>query len=382
LRSAAAIAAAGLLAFAGIGPVHLSAARSPGGSDRQEYRTIQKLAADKKYGDVKTRSARFFKAHPGSPHVPDVRLVLAEIEASPDEAISKYRAVVSRYPRYGRRHLAQYRICEIAFLQSKWDVLAREAREGQRLGKSPHDGKFGRYLVIALIHTGDYADAERECRRLIDTDHEYETMARSLLLLAHILRSASGFSREYIAAVRDIALGYAGSDAIQAVLYLLGEFYESRKMYDESYSAYSDLVSKYPGSPEAAEASRRMKGLMKHGPRRVAYLPGRKILDSTENIDIHPEKNLPEEDASAAFYSISVGPLASSRKAAELKGLLKEFDFLRTVKLRDGFALYVGRGPDEESALKLKVRLAEEYGINGRIVRISGDGDRSYIYGE
>ena len=72
----------------------------------------------------------------------------------------------------------------------------------------------------------------------------------------------------------------------------------------------------------------------------------------------------------------------SSRKAAELKGLLKEFDFLRTVKLRDGFALYVGRGPDEESALKLKVRLAEEYGINGRIVRISGDGDRSYIYGE
>ena len=77
-----------------------------------------------------------------------------------------------------------------------------------------------------------------------------------------------------------------------------------------------------------------------------------------------------------------MGPLASSRKAAELKGLLKDFDFIKTVKLKNGYALYVGRGPDEESALKLKIRLAEEYGINGRIVRISGDGERSYIYGE
>lgn len=382
MRSAAVIAAAVLLVFAAHQPGRLTAARKPGGSDKQDYRAIQKLAAKKKYGDVKIKSAVFFKAHPESALVPDVRLILADIETSPDEAISNYRTVAARYRRYGRRHYARYRICEITFLQSKWDVLAREAREGLHMGKSAYDGKFGRFLVIALIHTGDYAGAERECRRLIDTDHEYGTMARSLLLLAHILRSASGFSREYIATIRDMALGYADSDAIQAVIYLLGEFYENRQMHDESYSAYFDLVSKYPGSPEAAEASRRMKGLMKHNPRRVAYLPGKKILDGTEKIDIHPEKKLPEEDASAAFYSISVGPLASSKKATELKGLLKEFDYLRTVKLRDGFALYVGRGPDEESALKMKVRLAEEYGINGRIVRISGDGERSYIYGE
>jgi len=382
LRSAPAIAAACLLAIAAYQPHRLSAARTSAGSDKQDFRAMQKLAAEKKYGDVKNKSSLFFKAHSESPLVPDVRLILAEIESSPDAAISKYRTVAAKYRHYGRRHYAQHRICEITFLQSKWDALAREAREGQRMGKSAYDGMFGRFLVIALIHTGDYAGAERECRRLIDTDHEYGAMARSLLLLAHILRSASGFSREYIATIRDMALGYADSDAIQAVLYLLGEFYENRQMYDESYSAYFDLVSKYPGSPEAAEASRRMKGLMKHNPRRVSYLPGKKILDTTEKIDIHPEKKLPEEDASTAFYSISVGPLPSSKKAAELKGLLKEFDFLRTVKLRDGFTLYVGKGPDEESALKMKVRLAEEYGINGRIVRISGDGERSYIYGE
>ncbi len=382
MRSVAVIAAACLLVFAAHQQGRLSAARGPGKSDKQDFRTIQKLAAEKKYGDVKKKSAGFFRDHPDSALVPDVRLILAEIEPSPDEAISKYRTVASKYRNYARRHYARYRICEILFLQSKWELLSREAREGQRVGNSAYDGKFGRFLVIALIHTGDYAGAERECRRLIDSDHEYGTMARSLLLLSHILRSASGFSREYIATIRDIALGYADSDAIQAVLYLLGEFYENRQMWDESYSAYHDLVSKYPGSPEAAEASRRMKGLMKHNPRRVAYLPDKKLLDGTEKIDIHPEKNLPEDDSSAAFYSISVGPLVSSKKAAELKVLLKEFDFLRTVKLRDGFALYVGKGTDEESALRMKVRLAEEYGINGRIVRISGDGERSYIYGE
>ena len=55
---------------------------------------------------------------------------------------------------------------------------------------------------------------------------------------------------------------------------------------------------------------------------------------------------------------------------------------MKMVRLKNGYALYVGKRPDEEAAMKLKMRLAEEYGINGRIVRISGDGQRSYIYGE
>ncbi len=382
MRKATIIIATGLLICAILPQLRLSGARKPENFDRQAFKTIQKLAAEKNHGAVKKESADFFKAHPKSVLVPDVRLILAELETAPREAISKYRTVVTKYRHYSKRPYAQYRICEITYLQSKWDILAREAADGRRLGKSAYDGKFSFFLINALIHTGDYAGAEHECRRLIDTDHEYRVMARSLLMMAHILHSTSGFSREYIATIRDIALGYADSDAIQAVLYLLGEFYENKRMYNESYSAYSDLVSKYPGSPEAAEASRRIKALMKHGPRCVIYLPGKKLLDTTDKIDIHPEKEMPEENVSSAFYSILVGPLDSSRKAAELKGLLKEFDFIKTVKLKDGFALYVGKGPDEESALKLKLRLAEEYGINGRIVRISGDGDRSYIYGE
>ncbi len=381
MRRAAVILSAALLSAALPGN-RLHGALKPGNSDRQDFNAIQKLVAGKNYDAIKRESAAFLKEHPGSSLVPDVRLILADIETSPAKSISKYRIVISKYNYYKKRDYARYRICEIAFLQSKWELLEQEAREGLRLGKSLYEGKFRHYLIIALAHTGDYSGAEKECRRLIDTDHNFRTLARSLLILSHILRSASGFSREYIATIRDIALGYAGSDAIQATLYLLGEFYEHRRMYDESYSAYFDLVSKYPGSPEAAEASKRIKSLTKHNPRRVSYLPGKKIVDDTDRIDISPETDMPEEEEPPVFYSISVGPLESARKAAELKALLKEFDFTRTVRLKSGYALYIGKGTDEAAALKLKVRLAEEYGINGRIVRISGDGGRSYIYGE
>ena len=160
-----------------------------------------------------------------------MRLILAEIETSPGEAIAKYRTVVTKYRNYKKRPYAQYRICEIISSSRSGTTWHGTPARGGGWEKAPIEGKFSFFLIIALIHTGDYAGAEKECRRLIDTDHDYHIMARSLLILAHILQITSGFSREYIATIREIALGYADSDAIQAALYLLGEFYENRRMY-------------------------------------------------------------------------------------------------------------------------------------------------------
>ena len=351
-------------------------------TDRQHYETIKKRAQERNSAAAKKESAAFFKTHPDSRLVPDVRLILADLEPSPDEATALYRTVVTRYPHFEKRPYAQYRVCEIAFLQSKWELLEREAREGLKLGATPYGGKFGFFLAMARIHGGDYAGAEQECRRLIETDHEYRSMARSLLVLSQVLRATTGFSRDYIGTLKDIAAGYGDSDAMPAALYFLGEFYESKRLYNEAYSAYTDLVSRYVGSPEAAEASRRLNAIMKNNPRRVFYLPGKKILDATDRIDIHPETDVPEQDKAAVFYAISVGPLDSAKKAAELKTLLRDFDSVRSVRLKNGYAIHVGRGGDEAAALKLKIRLAEEYGINGRIIRVSGVSGRSYIYGE
>ena len=103
---------------------------------------------------------------------------------------------------------------------------------------------------------------------------------------------------------------------------------------------------------------------------------------STESIDISPEKDAPEDTEATVYYAISVGPFNSMKIVNGIKKELVDFDQIKTVRLSSGYALYVGRCRDEESALELRVRLAEEVGINGRIVRISAGDRQSFIYGE
>jgi hypothetical protein len=369
-----------LSGIAGSGPAFSAETRRR--SEQQCIDAIRKHAKENDRDAVNKRAAEFFKDFPESKKVPDVRLILAEVETSPDESIAKYRVVATKYKYHTKRDYAQFRICEIEYLQSRWRDLITDSREGLKLGPGAYGDRFRFFLIIGLIRREDYDSAEKECRQLIDGNHDYQNMARSLLILSHIYRSTSGLSREYINIIRETAIGYGNADAYPAALFLLGEFYEQKRMYDESYSAYSDLALKYPGSPEAAEAAKRVQALMKHDPRRVFYLPGKKIVDNTETIAITPEMDVPEKNGSSSFYSISVGPFPSLKNAKEIKSLLKEFEFIKTIRLKSGYSLYVGKSPDEESAMKLKMRLAEEYGINGRLVRISGDGQRSYIYGE
>ncbi len=347
-----------------------------------EFDRIVRLMKDNRSDEARTLSFRFLKSFPKSHTVPDVKLILADTERSPDRALTRYREVIDTYRSYPRRDYALFRMCEIHHLLARWRNLESAAEEGCAIKGTPHYDEFAIFLVIALMQSGRYARAEQECRRLIERNHDYETLARSLLLLAQINRRATGFSRDYIATIRQISLGYTKSEALPATLFLLGEFYEYRKMHDEAYSAYTDLLTRFPDSPEAAEASKRMPAVIRHNPHRVSYIPGTTIVDATEPLDIHPEMEIPEDHASSPFYSISIGPFDNAADARDIRRVLRSFDFLQTIRLRRGYAIYAGRASDEESALKLKIRLAEEFGINGRIIRISGNGRQSYIYGE
>jgi tetratricopeptide (TPR) repeat protein len=314
--------------------------------------------------------------------LPDVHLIIAETESSPAKAVERYRVISDRYRSYPRLDLVLLRMCELHFLQSRWRDLEATAREGLSIRNNSHYDDFAVFYVISLIRRGSYNRAERECRRLIERNHEYESLARNLLILAYIDRRSSGFSRDYIATLRQIASGYPESDAHPATLYMLGEFYEQKKMYDQSYSAYGDLLRRFPESPEATSASQRIHAILQHRPRRVPYLPDQGTIENTDLIDIRPDRELPERNDEAPFYSISIGPFDTAGGAKKIRGLLESFEFLQTVRLRRGYVVYVGRVPDNDSALELRIRLAEEFGINGRIVRIAGDGRRSYIYGD
>ncbi len=347
-----------------------------------EFRRIESLLKSGSAVEARNLSLRFIESFPRSPHVPDAHLVIAETESSPEKAVSRYRTITRRYRSYPRLDHVLFRVCEIHFLQARWSDLEDAARDGMSLRDNSHYDDFALFLVISLIRRGNYNRAEGECRRLIERNHEYESLARSLLILAYIDRRSSGFSRDYITTLRQIATGYPESDAHPATLYMLGEFYEQKKMYNESYSAYSDLLGRFPESPEAAVAQGRIHAIIRHSPRRVPYLPDRGIIERTETLDIRPHEEVPERDETASFYSISIGPFDTAGGVKKIRVLLGSFDFLQTVRLRRGYVLYVGRVPDNESALELRIRLAEEFGINGRIVRIAGEGRRAYIYGD
>ena len=55
---------------------------------------------------------------------------------------------------------------------------------------------------------------------------------------------------------------------------------------------------------------------------------------------------------------------------------------LKVIKLRGQYFLLLGKFSTTQMALQKKIRLAEELGINGRLVRIHGNKMNTYIFGE
>ena len=353
-------------------------------SEKQYLAKIKKCIKNKNKKDLNIYSRRFFKSYPRSRYTPYVHMILAENESSPGNAIKKYKFIINKFKRYRRNDFAQYRLCQILYLSSKWKDLRSESLKGLRLfTKSRYKKKFRFFLVKAALHSGKLNEAEKHCMILIDNNHDYDSLTRAMILLSAINKKKSGYSRQYIYNLREIVLGFNKSDTRPSTIYLLGEFYEKKGSYNKAYSAYIDIVQKFPKSPEAFMAKKSIKGIIKHNPRRVLYVPGKKIIKNTESYDIKPEIDISEDKKiSKSFYSISIGPLMSLKKTNSFKRLLKEFNYLKTVRMKKGYMIYVDKQGSAESALKSKIRLAEEFGINGNIVRITQNNNRNYIYGE
>jgi len=214
--------------------------------------------------------------------------------------------------------------------------------------------------------------------------HNYTVLYRTLLLLSNIHRRENGLCRRYIYDLRELALGFDTPEIRASAIYLLGMFYDKSADYNRAYSAYIDIVKLFPDSPESIYAKKRIKSIIKFKPVIMNYFPKQKTIDSTDAIDIRPDiefsrkKDLPYN----TFYSVSVGPVSSGSKLNELKNIAKKFGRIRTLNFKNGYILYIGSFRDPESALPLKIRLAEEYGINGLIVRVSGKDGKKYIYSD
>jgi len=327
--------------------------------------------------------AEFLKKYPRSGHVPSVRLIQADAESNPAAALALFRSIVRWYPRFDKRDYAQLRICEIHHLQADWNALKIDSQYGmETFPRSVYLADFRFFYIAAALKMYRYDIAGDTARALTEGTHRYETLAKTLLIQASLNRKQDGYSRGYIYTLRELLLGYKDSAVHPSILFLLGDFYDHTGDAGRALTAYEDLEKLYPRSPEAELARVRLKELKDSGTVRVPYYPDEKTIAGTDSIDISPDMAVQENEDGAAFFAVSIGPFQSVSQTSEIKKLLKGFEPVSTVRLREGFIHYVGKSPTLEKALGVKIRLAEELGINGNIVRVSGKNGSLYIYGE
>ncbi len=348
--------------------------------DLELFNTI-KSSADKRETAEKL-SSQFLKNFPDSVYVPDVKMILADIDPVPSSAVKKYRAVIDKYKNYSKKDTAYFRISEILHIQSKWDDLLKISAEALRkFPQSGHAVSFRVFSVLSLLNSGRFDEADRACRILNNENHGYEDLASSLIIMSYIIKNESGHSKEYFSLLSELAAGFSSSTNHPAILYLLADFYESKKNYNKAFSAYSDIIGLYPKSPEASISSERIKKLQKFNPKKTAYLPENNYTDDSGSIDIKPEIDIDNTDPET-YYSVSVGSFSDKNEALEIKKITDKIGDSITVKVKNGFIIYIGKYSSQDEVITAKIRLAEEYGINGNIVRVSGGKDKRYIYGE
>lgn len=322
----------------------------------------------------------FLKKFPGSSRVPDVRLMLAEKESDIDTAIDKYRFVIRNYSGYRKRDYALYKICQILDLKSKWKELRTESLQGIKLFSSgEYSNEFRLLHITSLIMLGDYAGAKNECMKLTDHTHDFGTLAKAMYLMAETEQKTGGNSRAYIYDLRELAVGFKNSEIYPSVIFRLAQFYEEKKDYDRAYSAYSDITEVFPDSPEALMAIHKIGGLKKLNPKKMHYMPDKALVNGTEELAISPEYEI-QKEKNEIYYAVAIGPYTRLKDSSGITKYLKNYENVRRIKTPYGYMVYIGKYDDTESALEIRIRLAEEYGINGNIVRFSEHDKKSYIY--
>jgi len=344
------------------------------------FRSLQKSFTIKDEENFGKEASLFLKKFPGSIHVPEVNLLLADKESDTDLAVEKYRSVIKNYSRFKRREYALYKICQVLDLKSKWKELLAESDSGIKLFPNGVYSNYFRFMhITASLMLEDYNTARNESVKLTEHTHDFETLSMALFLLAETEKKVRGNSKSYILDLKELATGFGKSEIYPSVILRLAVFYDEKKDYDRAYSAYSDIVELYPDSPEADLSIQNIGRLKKLNLKKVSYIPDNLIVKNTDDLDLSPENEVNHE-IDENYYSVAIGPYTKSKDTDGMIRILKNYDSVNKVKTAYGYMIYLGRYGNTESALETRIRLAEEYGINGNIVKVSAHDKKSYIY--
>jgi len=340
-----------------------------------DFHKIEEEAFEKK-------AFAFIKKYPSSNYIPDAKLMLALKTSDCELAAERYRYVAYQFPSYKDSDLALLRLCQILDLQSKWKELEIHSKNGIKKYSSGRYGiNFYLMHIQSLIMMEDYGNAKKEALHITELSHDIETLSRALLLLSEIERKTYGNSRAYVYSLREIITGFDKSQIYPAALFCLASFYEGVREFDKSYSAYSDIVKLFPESPEADLSLQKIERLKLKNPKIVSYLPSDESIKKTSVIDIKPEQQIDEENE-GNFFAISIGPFNKKKDSESIARILKNYPTHNIIQTATGYYIIMGNFTDTDGAMNTKIRLAQEHGINGALVKISKNNGKTYIYGD
>ncbi len=363
----------------------LAAARNEGAGEKSDFTAI-KYASKRRGGEsVLSLGKAYLKKYPSGRNRDAVLLMMAQNEKSPERALGHCDRILKGAGATPAREKAALLSSEILFILSRWEDLDRETGRWIKGFSTPAvRERLLLYNAISSALKGDIQGADRSIRSLMKRNHDYEILAVSGLIMSHIIRINSGYSGKYINAQSELLMSYAQSEYAPAILMNVGIYFEQKGDYNRAYSAYRDLAGKYPRSPESIEARKKIARLAAKKPRLIRqYLPTQKIVNGAGDLDISPEYDIDDSGKEETYYAVSVGPFPTSREMQEVRRLvIEDHPSVISIRRKSGYTLYIGKEKSSEKALGVKVRLAEEFGINGQIVRVTENNRRKYIYGD
>lgn len=346
------------------------------------YNQIRKLSNSSDKKQLQNQTTIFLKSYPKSRHAPSVELIRADNTENYQTAVKRYKQFISKNNNLKLNSYAQFRICSIYYLFASWKNLEYEANTGARLYKNTeYYNDFLFFKARTEFHKQNYKGAYSLCSRIVRIENKFYFYPEAKILFDYLKQKVNPQSDKYN---EDLIFNYnhfkdTGLDI--SALFLLGRHFEYQRQHSNAYSAYSDIIKKYPKSPEARYSKERINQLIKYKPSYTSsYLQYSPSNDPFP--DLSPEIEYSNEQKKN-YYCIEIAPFYNLKNCEKISTQIrKSFTDVFIVRKKRFFSVYVGKIPNSETALNWKIRLAEEFGLNGNIIYVSNEGNLQYYYGD
>lgn len=325
--------------------------------ETSEYNSLKNSYESGSYSAAQANA--FLKKYPSSLHLDNVRYFAADSEPELDEYSAKLELFIKLYRKSEYTEKAYFDLCAAYYLSNRVDRLTDTAAAYMKF--FPH-GKYYSEVSSMLCRAYLLSQEYIKCRKLNETDSRSSSIIRNYT--SYRMNNDKSFIR------------HSGTTAPD--LYLAGNILEKNQKANEAFSAYTDTIRLFPKSPEAFSSAKRIKHLM---PLKPIYVVGY-LLSADDRLDFAPSRPV-NEIRSDEFYRIEISPVYNLAEAKKIKsGIRKDYGSSVIVKRPREFALYIGKFANAEEALDVKIRLAEELGLNGHIVLVRKNGSSEYYSGE